>query len=211
MVITSVINSKSPDVVVRIEKDGTEVQKTISFNEYRNACSNVAVGGTKVQRIGQLPAGFVDGGAYDGVQEAIIRVPKGKRPLNYLGKEYIIPYPDVVFYILTQEGSARITKVWFAGDDGELFCYPFGNVYEDARICWGQNVLPKVANMKELERFVEIFFSATTNNDLYHSVSVEIDGKTVQLTQRDYLEHVSKLDAFPMKWLLPFGSRIEHL
>lgn len=211
MKITSIIDSDSADVVVRIENNGTEVQKTISFREYRNACTNVSLEEMMVPRIGRLPDGFVDGGMYDGVQEAIIKVPKGNRPFNYLGTEYIIPYPDVVFYIVTQQGHAKITKVWFADDEGVLYHYPFGNVYEDAQICWGQNVLPKVANMKELERFIEIFFSAITNDDLYRVVNAEIDGKRVRLTQRDYLEHVSKMDAFPMNWLLPFGCRIEQL
>ncbi len=211
MVIVSVIDSESTDVVVRIEDKGTEVLKTISFQEYRNACNNVMLNGERVPRIGQLPHGFFNGGSLDGVQEAIIRIPKGKRPIHYMGKEFIIPFPDVVFHFVTEQGKPKTTKVWFADDKGVLYHYPFGNVYDDGRICWGANVLPHIADLKEMERLVSIFFDATTNNDLYKSPCVTLDGKEVQLNQRDYIEYVSRLDAFPIEWLREAGLTIEEL
>lgn len=211
MIIISVIDSESTDVVVRIEDKGTEVLKTISFQQYREACNNVMLNGERVPRIGRLPHGFYNGGSHDGVMEAIIRIPGGKRPIHYMGNEFIIPFPDVVFHFVTEQGKPKTTKVWFADENGVLYHYPFANVYEDARICWGSNVLPHIADLKEMEKLYTIFFDAPTNNDLYKSPTVTLDGKEVQLNQRDYIEYVSKLDTFPMEWLRPAGLKIEEL
>lgn len=210
MKITSVIKSDSPLVSVVIEDGFTEVAKTVTFWEYQNVCVSLARD-VKVQRVGQLPAGFVDGGVCENTYEAIIKVPGGRRPLNYFGKEYLITFPDVVFYLASQGGNALTTKVWFAGESGALYHYPFGNVHSDARICWGGNVLPKVMCMKDMEKLVSLFFSAQTNDDLYKMVETKIDGKDVSLSQREFIEYVSKMDTFPMGVLRPFGLTINQI
>ena len=123
----------------------------------------------------------------------------------------MVSFPDVVFYLTASQGSAQTTKIWFADENGTLYHYPFGNVQSDARICWGSNVLPKVSCIKDMESFVSLFFSAQTNNDLYDSIKVEVDGKEVQLSQREFIEYVSKMDTFPMEVLRPFGLTINQL
>lgn len=211
MKITSVIDSTSANVRVVIENDGTEVTKTVTFKQYREACSAIGEYATAIPRVGRLPQGFYDGGASDGSYEAIIKVPAGKRPFFYFGKEYCIPFPELVFHFHQSAGEGRKTKVWAADEKGKLYRYPFGNVYNDAKICWGRNVVPKVECLKDFDQLVALFFSASTNDDMYHPIHTVIDGKEVSLRQRDLVEVLSKMDAFPTEWLHPFGLHIDKL
>lgn len=211
MKITSVLNSDSPYVFVRIEEEGREVQKMLSINDYRRVCADLKATDRKVNRIGVVPAGFVDGGVSDDTHEAIIRIPAGKRPLFYMGKEFVVPFSDVVFYFSAVNGIVDKTQIWFSDEYGRLYRYPYGNVYSDAKICWGGNVLPDVQSLKDFEHLVELFFSAPTNDDLYVHVRVVIEGKKVSLTQRELIEYVSGRDKFPVEILTPCGMSIGDL
>lgn len=212
MVITSVLNTDSEYVSVCVQKNDQEVRKTLSLNDYRRACSELTMREEHaIHRVGALPAGFVDGGVNEDYHEAIIRVPAGKRPFIYHNKEYVIPFPTTVFHFTTIRGKAHSTRVWFADEEGKLYRYPFGNVYKDNRICWGGNRLPDVHNLKDFDKYVAIFFSASTNDDLYSGVKLVVDGKKVPLAQRDLLEYVSVKDAFPMELLMPYGMSIGEL
>jgi hypothetical protein len=53
-----------------------------------------------------------------------------------------------------------------------LYHYPTPNVYEDARICWGQNeeVIKNFKNLSALNGVVRRFFTAPFNNDLFSVV-----------------------------------------
>lgn len=210
MKITSVIDSNKSLVSVVIEENGTEIRKSILFREYQKACVSVDAG-SGVQRVGKLPEGFIDGGV-DGTNfEAIIKVPGGKRPFKYLETEYFIPFPDMVFHFVAQKGRVTATETWFADENGVLYHYPYGNVYVNGAICWGGNLLPSIGCLKDFEKLVTLFYSASTNNDLYQNVETKIGGRKVELTQRELLELVSKEETFPKKLLKPFGLSIAQL
>lgn len=211
MKITSVIDTNKSLVSVYIEEnDGTEVKKEILFREYQKACNGVEVDAS-VQRIGRLPEGFIDGGV-DGITfEAIIKVPGGKRLFNYLGTEYYVPFPDMLFHFIAQKNRPSNTRTWFMDEKGVLYHYPFGNVYKDAAICWGGNALPRIDCLKDFDKLVSLFYSASTNDDLYEQVETKIKRKKVKLSQRELLEYVSKKDVFPMELLKPFGMSADKI
>lgn len=212
MKITSVLNSDSPYVSVRIEENGKEVLKTISVNDYRRSCFKLhSEEGHKVKRIGAIPSGFINGGVSENAYEAIIRIPAAKRPLFYFKQEFVVPFPDVVFYFHAVNRKADKTQVWFSDESGRLYYYPYGNVYADAKICWGGNVLPNIKSLKDFEYLVSLFFSAPTNEDLYVGVEAVIDGKKGLLTQRELIEYVSVKDKFPVEILTPCGMSIGDL
>lgn len=214
MKITAVLSTESANASVVIEQNGKEVKKTISINDYRRICSELNVAeGQKVRRVGELPAGFYDGGVNEDVYEAIIKLPGGKRPLFYHAKEYFLPFPDVVFYFKATSTSGNVTssKVWFLDREEKLFKYPYGNVYQDGSICWGGNVLPRIRCLKDFEKLVTLFFSAATNEHLYKETEALIDGKKVVLMQRELIDYVSKKEDFPMDLLVPYGRSIKEL
>lgn len=211
MKITSVIDTTKSLVTVKIEEnDGTEIRKEILFREYQKACMGVEVDAS-VQRIGQLPKGFVDGGVEGNALEAIIRVPGGKRPFIYYETEYLVPFPDMVFHFIAQRGRPTLTTVHFMDEQGNLYHYPFGNVYSNASICWGQNMLPKIDCLRDFDKLVSLFYSAPTNDDLYSKVEAKIKGEKVSLSQRDLLELVSKKDVFPQELLVPFNQHLKDI
>lgn len=211
MEITAIMSSERTDEVTCIIKkgDGEEIRKVISYEDYAKSVIGV-LGEDRVCRVGQLPRGFVDGGANERCIEALISVPAGKRRFSYLGEEYLIPFPEIFFHFLADsDGTVKGTKcACKMGDD--LYHYPFGNVYEEGRICWGGNVLPKVNCLKQFDLLVELFFSATTNNDLYSGPVVMKEGKAYRLSQRELIEHLQGVNEFPKEWLRPLNLPINE-
>lgn len=202
MEIISYISSDKYDEVLCVIRDkGTETKKTISLKDYIRAVQDIQTNET-VCRVGKLPRGFLDGGVNDHMMEAIIAVPAGKRTFTYLGKDYLIPFPELVFHFVAVDGVVNVSRC--AVKDGEYVRpYPFGNVYNDMRICWGGNALPRLSYLKDFDKLVELFFSAGTNNDLYQRPRIIIDGKERHLDQRELVEYVSRFDTFPVEALRP--------
>lgn len=76
-----------------------------------------------------------------------------------------------------------------------IYQFPYGNVYShDHKICWGNLELPTIRNIADVERLVEMFFSASINGDLFYPPQRErrfddflrdMDGKT-ELADDDY-------------------------
>ena len=56
------------------------------------------------------------------------------------------------------------------GPASRLCYYPFGNVYDNGKICWGNTVFPKMTSIKDAEKLIQAFFDAETNNDLYQEL-----------------------------------------
>lgn len=223
------MNDIMPNDVLCVIQDGDEeTRKTIAYEDFLCMVDAEAESDQMIPRIGRLPEGFVDGGVgRDGSKEAIIRVPAGRRPLIFAARggnessEYIVPFPELIFHFKTK-GNRVIKSEVCACVDGLLYHYPFGNVYDDAHICWGSNTLPAIESMKQFETLVTLFFSSGTNNDLFRCPVVEVpqkkkDGtpskktKKLTLTQKDLLEVVSKAETFPVSLLARSGKKISDL
>lgn len=212
MKITAVFEDSAPNEVrCHVRKSGNaEYVKTLSVPTFihllRSAEEDVAL-----KRIGKLPLGFLDGAVTEDQMEAILHVPGAKRPFKYFGSTYVIPFPDLVFHF--KSGAGKVVKSHVYALKGKpngnavLYHYPFGNVYEDGRICWGRNILPDVSCLKEFEQCVLLFFSADTNDDLYSRPTVELNGKKQQLDQRSLLEYLKDRDTFPKELLSKSGNR----
>lgn len=214
MKIICTIDTKTPQAVrVHYEDDDNiAVLKNISYQDFVELLSESRVSDGNMKRIGALPIGFVDGG-YESVTstyEAIMHLPAEVRPMKYYDKVYLIPFPDLVFYLKAHKGNVTTSKV-FAMQDGDvtekspLFRYPFGNVYADGRICWGRNFdsIPKVHCLKDFEKAVTLFFGATTNNDLYKSPKIEKEGVLVDMNQTEFIQLLEGKDVFPVEFLNP--------
>ena len=217
MKCTATFTDKSADVFLTISKaDGSQVQKTVPFEKFVDVLKKEdEIRGRKISRMGKLPHGFIDGGVDGEDMEVLIHVPKGIRPLEYFGTTYVIPWPDLVFYLHSSKG--KVTKsCLFCVDEvpnekTKLLYYPFGNVHSDGRICWGQNVLPKVRCLCDYDKVVSLFFSADTNDDLYETFKLEQGRKKKELTQRELLETLKSMKEFPVKCLRDTGRTFGQL
>ena len=51
--------------------------------------------------------------------------------------------------------------------DTSLFFYPFSNVYEDDRVCTGNNVLPRYKKLSALKNFPRYLLGLPDNDDMF--------------------------------------------
>lgn len=217
--ITATIDAEnSGNVQIMVAYDDESVEKKnlplLTFsNLFRHAIEDSG-DVQKVSRVGRLPGGFLDGG-YDAeaqIMEAVIYVPGDIRPIRYYGKAYFVPFPNMVFKFQTKKGKVVISQVFAVegdprqGEPAKLCRYPFGNVYDNGKICWGRNTLPQITEMREFDFLVSMFFGSETNDDLYQGVKVVHEGKSVDLDQRSLLEMLKGKKEFPGQILLPAGS-----
>ena len=214
MKVTATIDTKYPQAVrVHCEDDDNiAVLKHISYQDFVELLTESYKHDGAVNRIGTLPIGFIDGG-YEKITstyEAIMHLPAQERPMKYFDKVYIVPFPDLVFYLKAQKGNVTTSKVFAleSGDTTEnakLYRYPYGNVYDDGRICWGsnRNTIPRVHCLKDFEKVVTLFFGAETNNDLFQSPKYEKDGVLVDVSQTELIQLVEGKEKFPVEFLNP--------
>ena len=117
-------------------------------------------------------------------------------------KHFHVPFPKLVFRIVVRNGIVT-SKECFAMKNGtdKLYHYPFGNVSSYGSICMG-NIA--AGEMSKVSDFSDAFFSGITNNDYYGS---DGNGKvSVQFTQEQLLEKLSKQKSFPDSFLVEDGE-----
>lgn len=94
------------------------------------------------------------------------------------------------------------------GPASRLCYYPFGNVYDNGKICWGNTVFPKMTSIKDAEKLIQAFFDAETNNDLYQNRIAE---HPEFKEQSGLLETLKEMEVFPQKWLKENGNQLSNL
>lgn len=152
--------------------------------------------------LGQMPDGYVDAlYVNDENFKVCIEVPAGIRNITYYGDVFFVPFPALLFRLTVREGKVVASKV-VAELNGSCYCYPFGNVYTDGRICWGSTVLPPITCLQDVNQIIQLFFGSETNNDLY-SAGRNVANKKQYVNQRGLFEFLEKKRKFPKQDLIP--------
>ena len=187
------------EVSVRLEDKGIVTCKKIPMADFLSLLQNSAAMG-QVMRIGRLPQGYYDGALSpaENTFKMAVSIPAAVRPVQYFDTVYVVPFPALMFIFCIATGRINVSKVVALDTDvpqenSIVYHYPFGNVYNDGKICWGNIALPGISNPLELPKAISGFFASETNNDLYEVV----DGRQ----QRQLLEELSNADAFPKRYL----------
>ena len=187
------------EVSVRLEDKGIVTCKKIPMAEFLSLLQNSAAMG-QVMRIGRLPQGYYDGALSpaENTFKMAVSIPAAVRPLQYFDTVYVVPFPALMFIFCVATGRINVSEVVALDtdvpqEDSIVYHYPFGNVYNDGKICWGNIALPGISNPLELPKAISAFFASETNNDLYEVV----DGRQ----QRQLLEELSNADTFPKRYL----------
>ena len=187
------------EVSVRLEDKGIVTCKKIPMADFLSLLQNSAAMG-QVMRIGRLPQGYYDGALSPAENTFMmaVSIPAAVRPVQYFDTVYVVPFPALMFIFCIATGRINVSKVVALDTDvpqenSIVYHYPFGNVYNDGKICWGNIALPGISNPLELPKAISGFFASETNNDLYEVV----DGRQ----QRQLLEELSNADAFPKRYL----------
>lgn len=58
-------------------------------------------------------------------------------------------------------------QLWKNSNYTPMFFYPFSNVYEDDRVCTGNNVLPRYKKLSALKNFPRYLLGLPDNDDMF--------------------------------------------
>lgn len=205
------IKNDSPNISACIRySDDSEEEKEITYNRLIEVI-NYSTLEAEYIRIGDLPVGYVDSsiGTKGNSFNVIVRVPANIRIMSYFGDNYLIPFPETVFFLRAKKGELQAGCSVFAIRESErnesniqLYNYPFGNVYSEGEICWGNISFPYIENMKAAEKCIALFYEAETNDDLYQ-VGKNVVKQMEFVHQRGLIEALRDKDKFPDEWLVP--------
>ena len=136
-------------------------------------------------------------------------LPASMQMMQYENTQYDVCVPSLVFSFHVDTGRLEKTRVFVLKDDkptgnSVLYRYPFGNVYDDGRVCWGSNVFPDILEIKRLEMVMTLFIHSPCNSDLYNSEKC-IGVKDIPL--RELFEQLHNKQDFPEEYLMPIKKQ----
>ncbi|MFA5048330.1 MAG: hypothetical protein WC516_04905 [Patescibacteria group bacterium] len=126
-----------------------------------------------------------------------------------------VPYPTCLFYFSIKDGKIydlRINALKYplqSENDG-LFCFPFSNVYNDGRVCWGGVSLPKISKPMDLVSVINLFLGSQFNGDLAGSNFVAPKGVDI-FDFWTLISHVKTLQEFPIEMLRSNGLTFKQI
>lgn len=117
---------------------------------------------------------------------------------------FILPYPNLLFITYYNLISCKLTssKVYAlkesSRDNPELFYFPYGNVYDDGKICYGDNeiLLKKQRLDLATKEFVDVFLSSPYNGDLY-----QLNNTAYFCSLADLFKELNNKQKFPEEML----------
>lgn len=195
-------------------RDGDNlIEKDVSLEDYKRIINGSVQEVTTWVDVPKVPSQIYDfqissKGEADGYR-VIIHVKEGMKPFSYAGDIMRIPFPGIVFYLEIIKGDIREKKVYAVKDeilcpDTELYHYPFGNVYDDGRICMG-NISVNIPTIQDSLKFVDAFFEGRTNSDLSRNKN------TMGYTQGELLTKVRGKETYPKELLLSLNKKLNNL
>lgn len=167
--------------VVINEDDGSIIEKTITIENFIDIvrfqekktyyCLNSMFEGyEKAEIVKGLLYGEIEGNYVKG----IFFVPADIRFMNVAGEKSLMPYPSLVFKLITRNGQLIYSQCFAMREesmndlniDSKLYAFPFGNVQAaNGHICWGSNNFPDMFEFEELRSAITTFFSSESNMD----------------------------------------------
>jgi len=196
---------------VTLQDNDEIIEKTLTMDQFIMVLSESL--GCKAIRIGQLPTGYYDGNfdvSNAGSFSVVLRYPGKQRQFIYEENQFFIPFPPLVFYFKYKSGRREQGDVWAVCNDEInektlLMQYPYGNVYNDGRICFGSIRGRQLKHMIDIDMVVEDFFLSITSNDAYRKQN------TMDLSQGELLQLIKDKQEFPTDLLCPSNITIANI
>lgn len=217
------------------DKDPKKTTLTIEFNEVgHEAVARLKTGNdvtTKTIVIAELVAelshdleittGILPNGTrfYSGTKNVYrigIQVPTKIRTTEFhlhdLSQAFTVPFPEMLFVFGIKE-KRIINSMLFAcippigRPHDRLYLFPFGNVWEDGRICWGKVPHASIEEPIVLDTMVTRFFGSVFSGHLISGTNTFYPPQGV-VNLQTLLEHLSGQEHFPDNILKPSNITI---
>lgn len=122
--------------------------------------------------------------------------PELRADMTYGETEYLnFPIPRLVFGIrVLDTGRVAGCTLGVVADEkpspnSVMYRYPFSNVYEDSRVCTGNNVLPRYKKQPALVNFPRYLLGIPDNDDMYSA-----ERNKLRLGHKELMEHLKDKD-----------------
>lgn len=200
--------------VIVTESDGARTEKKLSFPALQEVFQLVAdkeyyerAPLFKELNTDEVP-GLLIGRESEEVTEGVFFIPAENRYMNFVGEEFILPYPSLLFYLRSVRGvldkslcfSLKEKTLEKVKKESVLYAFPYGNVNSSGSICWGSNRMVDLKGFAGLSVAIETFFSSESNMDYVRAGTSYADKK---LGYAEFLREVCKKTTFPLSQLVP--------
>lgn len=133
----------------------------------------------------------------NGVERSfILWNPELRADVAYGDTEYPdFPIPRLVFGIrMLDGGKVAECSIGVVADEKPspetlMYSYPFSNVYEDGKVCSGNNIMPRYKKQTALRNFPRYLLGLPDNDDMYDSQKNKLG-----LGHRELMEHLKDKD-----------------
>ena len=105
------------------------------------------------------------------------------------------PLPRLVFGVrMLENGKVADCSIGVVADETptpetRMFHYPFSNVYENGKVCSGNNILPRYRKLQALKHFPRYLLELPDNDDMYSPKNNKLG-----LGHKELLEHLKDKD-----------------
>ena len=145
---------------------------------------------------GLLPEHCLSVSIGKGEKTFILWNPELRADMTYGDVEYLnFPIPRLVFGIrLLDTGRVAGCTLGVVADEKPtpstlMYHYPFSNVYEDSRVCTGNNVLPRYKKQAALVNFPRYLLGIPDNDDMFSP-----ERNKLKLGHKELMEHLKDKD-----------------
>lgn len=122
-----------------------------------------------------------------------------KELVTFCGQNYVIPFPKLLFRLRIVNGIINGSYVFAVKSNDKLAHFPFTNVYNDGKICWGNVQLPMVKSFKDAEKIASLFVTFPGNTDLSFQKTLH---KANVASMGELYKKLEEMDKFPNRWLV---------
>lgn len=199
--------------IVFTDKAGKKSSKIVEIGSLLKAFKCAVKADVEQIPIGEIPFGYYDGAI--GMRNSklcadiVTVLPASMQMMQYENTKYDVCVPSLVFSFHVNKERLENTRVFTLKDEkptekSVLYRYPYGNVHDDGRVCWGSNMFPDIREIKRLEMVMTLFIQSPCNSDLYHSEKC-IGQNDVPL--RELFEQLRNVQNFPEEYLMPIRKQ----
>lgn len=186
------ISPRSGKIVVEeLKRDGAVSFKEISPIDLYFML-NESYRSSETVETGFLPAHCLSASIGKAEKTFVLWNPELRADMTYRDVEYPgFPIPRLVFGIrLLDTGRVAGCTLGVVADEKPtpaslMYHYPFSNVYEDSRVCTGNNVLPRYKKQAALVNFPRYLLGIPDNDDMFSP-----ERNKLRLGHKELMEHL---------------------